>query len=929
MKPRFQGIDLLRHEAANFARHLVGRVAMFKHMGSFGRPTPLLGAIGIATFLALVVRLLWLAPQLKPHFFDDWDSFWLTSYACATVIAGTLVWFRQGKILMVTAVIAGAAILLLPVFSGATGWGMPKLVAITALAAGLGCRGMKWIVPSASVPSLDRVLLSIVIGFGVLCLVMMAMGLLHLWNPGIVAGLFLVLGLAVCRDFIGLCREAIDGGLRPLLSRWPEVDLRLPAIALSMICICGFGCYLGSVAPNAHWDVLHYHLGIPTIYVERGGIVPLDHTFAVHCVRNAEMLYGLGLLLEGQPLPTLFNFLFGLLCTGLVVSLGTLLAGRVVGWLAGAIFFAVPLVSYVLNYGLIDVIPATFILSASYAFFQWRATGNSRWVVLFSLLAGMATGTKLNAPIFLSPLALVVLLHGLRAAPVWRETALQVIRLALPGAIVLAPWLTLTWYRTGNPVCPFLNNIFHSSEWYPKSFAETSDWPSFGVGNDWWYALRLPWDLAFSGERFGELGWFATGGIFLLGLPFGYFVVPVQQRKSILMLIAFTAFSLAVLFKLVQYARYMIPLMTFCAILAAINCTAAWNLLSRRRRFKWIPLVACVLLGLSWLFFSRAVHVSAVGNFHPGRYAWRYVLGRETIDECMRNSTLSDYEFLKFVKEQLPDKPVIFLGIGLGAATYCGDAIEYSRWHSLKGKQLVEERSPQKLLSLLKEKQVRYLAVNERCIQQNETWTDIVQNSAALNPDFQRRYCEPLFGRNGVVLYRLHFDGRDDHNWEEAPSIVNTDLKPTATGPFQGWLRTNENVKRLPPGSHPTQSDCDVLQVTYPDCIGQQCPVHENTLYTLSAEFWSAEPGQVCMLHILWADESGTQFATNEFSLQDVGSAPRRFEMSRTSVPGARFATIWVRANGGSTVFMARPRLIEHAVSSKAQEALIARRPTD
>src|SRR4029077_20687670 len=141
----------------------------------------------------------------------------------------------------------------------------------------------------------------------------------------------------------------VDEGLRPLLAAWPDADLRLPAFALSTICICGFGCYLGAIAPNAQWDVLHYHLGIPTIYVERGGIVPLDHTCAVQFVRNAEMLYALGLLVEGQPLPTLFNFLCGMLAVGMVVSFGTLLAGRRVGWLAGAIFYAIPLVSYVIS----------------------------------------------------------------------------------------------------------------------------------------------------------------------------------------------------------------------------------------------------------------------------------------------------------------------------------------------------------------------------------------------------------------------------------------------------------------------------------------------------------------------------------------------------------------------------------------------------
>ena len=874
------------------------------------RPAALVAALGLAgaaVFVAIAVRMLKRSPSLKEYLFDSWDPFWLKCYAAATAAVGLLVWWRRGRLLFPLAVAASLGLVLTPAVLGPTGWALPKLLLITALAVGLGQRCLRWTVGDAEVGPLDRVLLAAVLGYGVLCLVLLGMGLLHLWRAPVVAAVLVVLGAAVARDFAAVCRQAYAEGARPLVAGWRGADLRLASLALACFCICGFGCYLYSVAPATHWDVLHYHLGIPAIYVARGGMVNLDHTFAAQLIRNSEMLYVLGLLVEGQPLPLLFNFLFGVLAAGMVVALGTRLAGRPAGVLAGCIFFALPLGNYVLAEGMIDVALTAYVLASAYAFVRWQEDGRSGWLVLFSLLAGLAAGTKINAGVFLGPLAAVAVVRVLGAGGGGLARLAGLARVVLPGLLAVGPWLALTWVRTGNPVFPFLNNFFRSPEWMADSITPGVDWAGFGVGKTWRYLFRLPWDLTFRGERFGELGWFATAGVAALGLPLTYFLADRRQRRAMLGLSCLVGIGLALFFGVAQYARYMLPLFAFAAIVAGINCECLWRLCGRLP-LRQVPLALCVLLGLSWLLFTRAVHVSTMSYYHPGRYPWELALGRQTPDEFLRKSALQEYEFLKFLREEIPDKPVVYLDIGLGSGLYSGDAQPYSRWHSLAGKAMSEERSPEKLLGLLREKGIRYVAVYRSFVMRDAWFRDLLRTAAVLNGDFLDKHTELVYSRNGIYLYRLHYDEKGPRPANRQSALKNTDLRPGENGSLPDWGLPGKIT--IEPNGHPGDRSATAVHLGHTNCICQRCPARENTLYTLSADFWAPEPGQFCMLQILWVDESGKQ-VKNEFLELEVGPTPQRYEIASTSVPGTRHADVYVRAKDGSRVIAAKPRLID------------------
>ncbi|HEV7226546.1 MAG TPA: glycosyltransferase family 39 protein, partial [Pirellulales bacterium] len=608
----------------------------------------MLGLLGLSTFLALTIWLLVQWPSLQPQLRMDWDPFWLKMHAAAILAVGILVWRAKGKVLLTLAAAVTLAVVATPMVNGATGWALPKLAILTALAVGLGQQGLKRLVPNAELAVGERLLLATVLGYGAISLLMFALGLLHCWRPAIVATVLWIAGLMVASDILDVFRQVRDEARDCWAPQWRSGDLRLAALAISLLCICGFGSYLFAVAPATHWDVLHYHLGIPRIYAERGELADLDHTWAVHCVRNGEMLYLLGLLIKGQPLPTLINFQFGLLAAGLVASLGALLSDRRTGLLAGCIFFALPLVSYVLATGMIDLILTAYVIAATYAFFRWKREGDAQWISLFSLFAGLAAGTKLNGLLLLGPFAAFLLADALYLGPDRRARLTNVARMIVPGLCALAPWLALTWIRTGNPVFPYLNKVFRSAAWYQQSNNGSSDWPGFGLGKTWFHALRLPWDMTFHGERFCEFGWYGTAGILLLGLPFGYFLVSKQQRRAMLELSAAILVWLAAFLKVAQYSRYMLPVFAFSAIVAALNCQIAWRVAARIPRVRWISLSLCVIGGCGWVFFTRTASIAELWLCHPERYPWRVALRVQRPDEYL-HAALQGYEFMSFI----------------------------------------------------------------------------------------------------------------------------------------------------------------------------------------------------------------------------------------------------------------------------------------
>ena len=175
-------------------------------------------------------------------------------------------------------------------------------LALVVLAGGLGQRLLHfWLGPQpaeGAVSDGERVVVEVALGWGVIALGMLGLGLLRLYYPivaWVLAGLLLLLLWRNCRAWCG----ALASSVRALA---PAGRLARAAAAFTgLILAVGF---VRALAPPVTWDALVYHLTLPALYARTHGLqVSLaDFTFFSGMPQLNEMLYTAAALLRVDPL---------------------------------------------------------------------------------------------------------------------------------------------------------------------------------------------------------------------------------------------------------------------------------------------------------------------------------------------------------------------------------------------------------------------------------------------------------------------------------------------------------------------------------------------------------------------------------------------------------------------------------------------------
>src|SRR5262249_40942324 len=158
----------------------------------------------------------------------------------------------------------------------------------------------------------------------------------------------------------------------------------------------------------------------------------------------------------------------------------------------------------------LDLAFALFILASVVAFILWHETAAWGWIAVSGWLAGVAIGTKAAA----LPILIIAPIFA-----VWHSRRVRLIAVYLIPLLVSAlPWFLVVYAQTGNPIFPYLNAVFRSSQWPFENSNFNAG--AFGVGTSAAALLRLPFRLTFSTSGFGEsLPQGAAGVALLLAFP--------------------------------------------------------------------------------------------------------------------------------------------------------------------------------------------------------------------------------------------------------------------------------------------------------------------------------------------------------------------------------------------------------------------------
>ncbi|OGW83090.1 MAG: hypothetical protein A3C47_04705 [Omnitrophica bacterium RIFCSPHIGHO2_02_FULL_51_18] len=495
----------------------------------------------------------------------------------------------------------------------ASGWATLALAAVLFGALRLGAFLLKPLgIPAAELSPLEEKLFSLALGITALSL------------------LVLLLGLA--------------GGLNDVVL-WTVlvgcVFLRGPANRLErfhftvverFLLVVGGGIlflsWLQALAPPTGNDALAYHLAHPREFLLKGGISHLELTRESLWPYQTEMLFTLGLLLQGTILAQLMHWLFFGLTAVLIFSLGKRFYGQRAGLLSALVFLLTPAAFAQSGQAYVDLSLAFFMLAAAYALVLRGTLGETPSALLAGLMCGAALGTKYLA---LGPAAILWALLLFE-----RRGFKPVFIFMLSALAVSAVWYARSWVILGNPVYPFFAGVFGGHGF------ESQAGKHVGFGKDWLSFLLFPWNVTMHPDRFGgEI----IGPLYLMLAPLAL-LKPEKTSRTGVILGAFTSLTLIFLFTQSQHARFALSVLPVLAVGAGVGldkAVSAGGLLK-----KTVLLVfSCVMLAHGFIYVYRTHKVLAV------------VSGRVNVEKYLSEHERS-YQGHRYLREHLKEGQSVF-----------------------------------------------------------------------------------------------------------------------------------------------------------------------------------------------------------------------------------------------------------------------------
>jgi hypothetical protein len=413
--------------------------------------------------------------------------------------------------------------------------------------------------------------------------------------------------------------------------------------------------------PEVGFDASTMHLQVAQL-VQHAHRWPFDVTRYAWAVMpmGADDAYLAAFLLAGEHGARLQNLLFGLLlCAALYATL-RLQASRVVALASVTLLASTPLWFLESSTLYVEFAWTAFLVASLLATLRFADRREPAWLAVALLCCAAAMACKVIGLFWVAPLALALAWIAIRGE--LRFAGLLAVVMLV--ACVIGSWpYANAWARTGNPVFPFMNQLF-GSPYFPASAFNN---PLYNAP----LSLAAPYDLALSSGRYieghdGAMGvqWLLLYPLVAAGVLFG-----ARRRVRALLAALALAFGMAV-YAQQSYLRYLLPAFVLVTILAG------WSLgdwvHSTRRQLMFAGAVCAAVLANVWLMPAAS-------------WPNETLCMRCAFDRTARSAYVAKYAALRGVSDwlnvHLPDARVGFLVFNAPAPDgYVG----YSRaanWH--------------------------------------------------------------------------------------------------------------------------------------------------------------------------------------------------------------------------------------------------------
>ncbi len=428
------------------------------------------------------------------------------------------------------------------------------------------------------------------------------------------------------------------GGVWRRLAQWGgllrSAELRSfsERAACALLALLLLALALVALTPESSADGLAMHLAIPMNMAahHRFTFDPSRFVWAVMPM-GADFAYAIVYLLGGEYAAHLLNFAVLLLLEALLYCTVRRWVSRAAAFLILALFAATPLVYLVTGSLFVDNLLAAMVFGAMTAIWRFGESGEKRLLYLAAALGGAALAVKLGALAFVAialPFAAwEVRRHWVELRPKPLAVSALAFTLFLGAAL---PVYAIAFWKTGNPLFPFLNQKFPSRLLDPA--ADIRD-ARFRTPLAW----RMPFDLTFhtSANYEGQDGSF--GFQYLVLAPLSLLALVFLPRRPAVSAAVVALGAATVIMASDPNARYLyaaLPL--FSVPLAAV---LAWSATRRWLYRALLGLVAvCIALNAYFLPsgsyyhkdfglrrpFSRAERERAAGEADPIRSVIAY-----------------------------------------------------------------------------------------------------------------------------------------------------------------------------------------------------------------------------------------------------------------------------------------------------------------
>ena len=545
-------------------------------------------------------------------------------------------------------------------FSWGHGLFASLLLAMTAMAAAGAARRLMKAAGMApdEAPEPTLSILGLALGLGLLSqgtLVLAALKLLRPWSASAWVGALWVYGWGETKAMVS--HWAAGAWSRPEGPRPPDGPL-WGAWAAGIAAALGAAFWLSWVPPH-QYDSLVYHLALPQAYVRAGGLIQVDHLLYSHFPQNGEMLFTLALLLGSDLLAQLFCWLATAVAVWWVYDHGRRAASRGAGAAAAALLASHVAVLLLASTTYVEALVMLWLSGAVLCYQRWHwivhaAAGSQEergetsarpWLTLSAIFTGLALGSKYTAGAAAAILGIFLTVRWLAAPGRDRLTDM-----GLYTGIVTAfflPWLVKNAVMAGNPVFPFLYQVFPGSVdgWQGVSAAAYFEVLSeYGLkGNFWPKLLNLPLELLTGARRYGggmdalgSLGW----EVVFWSLPAALWAA--AANRSLRWLLAFCGLYGAVWFFTGSVLRFMTAIAPLLCLAAGCGLHRVWETLGRPGRWLLGCAGAALLAAHAGLFFF--VH-GIFGSVRP-------LLGLEDREKFL--SRMDYYSCAAFSRDRLP-----------------------------------------------------------------------------------------------------------------------------------------------------------------------------------------------------------------------------------------------------------------------------------